>query len=218
MIPAAHFENMQDQFLEAASIVMVEHVVTSSFKPQDYKDGFTKPVNYHKRSVQSMIADVDYFIHYLTSLPEQPISIGVTEEGVYLEGQQFEALVKFDKIIAKALSEIILVDNWVDSKILELLAMKSPKVKCRVLTAPQSYTGTLQQFVTAFNEQFGNLEVHTSRAFHDRFVILDQKDFYHFGASIKDAGKKGFMFSRVEQPSWKKVILDEFNAEWHERS
>jgi len=215
MIPGAHFENMQDQFLEAAAIVMGEHVSTSSFKPQDYKNGFEKPMNYHKRSVQSMIADIDYFINYLTSLTsDQPVSLEVSEEGVYLAGQQFDALIKFDKIISKATFEIILVDNYVNSKVLELLASKSPNVECRVLTTSQNLSGTLQQFVTTFNQQYGNLEVHPSTAFHDRFVILDRKDFYHFGASIKDAGKKGFMFSKIEQPSWKKVVLDEFNIEW----
>lgn len=215
MIPAGHFENMRDQFMEAAALVMEEHPPTRSFKPQDYRDGFDRLLNYHKRSVQCMIRDIDYFIEYLATIPvEQLVSPEVTEEGVYLKGQQFDALLKFDKIISQATSEIILVDNYVDRKILELLASKGSNVKCRVLTTTQSLSGTLQQFVAAFNQQYGNLEVHTSTVFHDRFVIIDQKDYYHFGASIKDAGRKGFMYSKIEQPSWKKVILDEFNAQW----
>jgi|JI9StandDraft_2_1071091.scaffolds.fasta_scaffold20253_1 hypothetical protein len=215
MIPSGHFDNMRDQFMEAAALVMEEHPATRSFKPQDYGEGFDRPINYHKRSVQCMIRDIDYFIEYLATIPvEQIASLEITEEGVYLKGQQFDALLKFDKIISKATSEIILVDNYVDSSILELLASKMPNVKCRVLTTPQSLSASLQQFIAAFNQQYKNLEVHTSIVFHDRFVIIDQKDFYHFGASIKDAGKKGFMFSKIEQPSWQKVVLDEFNAQW----
>ncbi|MDE3034392.1 MAG: hypothetical protein KGJ14_00345, partial [Nitrospirota bacterium] len=62
----------------------------------------------------------------------------------------------------------------------------------------------------AFNKPYGMLSVRTSDVFHDRFVIIDDRDFYHFGASIKDLGRRGFMFSRIEET----LVVDELRKQW----
>jgi hypothetical protein len=67
---------------------------------------------------------------------------------------------------------------------------------------------------TDFNRPYGRLSIRTSSAFHDRFIIIDDKDFYHFGASIKDLGNRGFMFSRIEEPELMKILLGNFQVEW----
>ena len=64
--------------------------------------------------------------------------------------------------------------------------------------------------VISFNRQFGNLEIRESREFHDRFVVIDDKAFYHFGHSIKDLGDRGCMFSRIEE----QVVIDAFREKW----
>lgn len=65
-----------------------------------------------------------------------------------------------------------------------------------------------------FNKQYGGLYIRTSKEFHDRFVIIDNTDFYHFGASIKDLGNKGFMFSRIEEPEIIKNLSSKLSQEW----
>ena len=137
-----------------------------------------------------------------------------SEEGIFFSGQNFDALLKFSEIIAKAKSEIILIDNYLDEKILEMLGSKNIDVKCKVLTLKKSFSNNLKAFVDAFNRQHKNLEVKTTSVFHDRFIILDKSNFYHFGASIKDAGNKGFMFSKIEKDAIKKQLLQEVESEW----
>jgi len=77
-------------------------------------------------------------------------------------------------------------------------------VSVRILTASKTLPPDIPALAGAFNQQYGQkgaLSVRTSNAFHDRFLIIDDTDFYHFGASIKEAGSRGFMFSRIEEPS-----------------
>ena len=69
-------------------------------------------------------------------------------------------------------------------------------------------------FIEAFNKQHQNLEVKSTSAFHDRFIILDKTNFYHFGASLKDAGHKGFMFSKIEENFIKNILLENIEIEW----
>ncbi len=94
------------------------------------------------------------------------------------------------------------------------MASKNTNVSCKVLTLQKSLSNSLQTFIEAFNKQSKNLEVKPSSIFHDRFVIIDRTKFYHFGASIKDAGNKGFMFSKIEQDFIKQELLKQFDAEW----
>jgi len=219
MIPGGHFENMRDQFLEAAALVMEEHPATRSFKPQDYRDGFDNPISYHKRSVQSMIVDIDYFIGYLSSLPAiESTTIEFGEQGIFLPGQSFDALFKFDEIISIAQNEVVFIDGFVNGKILGLLKSKRAGVTCRILTKPTSLDTALRTFIDAFNKQEGGLEVRTSEYFHDRFIVVDGARFYHFGSSLKDAGKRGFMYTRIEERSLQEVLWKEFEVAWSNAS
>lgn len=172
-------------------------------------------VLYKKPASYELIQDIDFFIEFLLNLSsDQPAQLEVSEEGMYLKGQHFDALLKINELVAKATGEIVLIDNYVDGKLLDLLGAKNPGVKCRVLTKSSAITPILRVLVTAFNGQHGDLEVRPSAIFHDRFLILDGTSFYHFGASLKDAGRKGFMFSKIEQESLRKALWTEFEAEW----
>ncbi len=123
----------------------------------------------------------------------------VTREGIFFAGQYFDAYQRITEILDEAESSVVLIDGYVSPKILDLLSGKDASVACTVLTKQVSATPVLRVAVGAFNGQYGGLEVRITEAFHDRFIVIDDKEFYHFGASLKDAGHRGFMFSRIEE-------------------
>ncbi len=73
----------------------------------------------------------------------------------------------------------------------------------------------MQRIVELYNRQYENLEVKYSDNYHDRFLIIDDKDFYHIGASIKDAGNKAFMYSKIDDEDIKNLIRTKFEKEWN---
>lgn len=214
-IPEDIFYSLRDQFYLEMDKQKAQHKELQDFLPQNYEQFYAQYNSYYGWATKALIADIDYFIDFLTGIESiQLPNVSVSDEGVYFTGQHFDALLKFNEIISSAVSEIILVDNYLNEKVLELLGSKNLNVLCRVLTLPKSLNTTLQTFIEAFNKQYKNLEVKPSSIFHDRFVIIDKSHFYHFGASIKDAGKKGFMFSKIEQDFVKQEVLKQFENEW----
>jgi hypothetical protein len=213
--PAVVMNSIIDEFKREVALIEGTHSTLAGFAYGDYEKGLLPDkTKYFPYFGASLIGDIDYFLTYLEELDPIGMPAVVSEEGVYLAGQHFDALLKFSDIISKATSEIVLVDGYLNEKILELLASKNSSVKCRVLTKAAQFGKPLQTFVEAFNKQHGNLEVCTTEAFHDRFVVIDQLSFYHFGASIKDAGKKGFMYSKLEEPSLQRTLWTQIEAEW----
>lgn len=137
------------------------------------------------------------------------------KEEFFLSGENFDALIKVNNIISLARKEIILVDGYIDVKILEVIASKNKNVKCRILTSKKSLSSTLIKFVETFSKQYGNLRVNHTHVFHDRFLIIDKEVFYHFGTSLKDAGNKSFMFSEIEDDHIKEKLLNQIENEWN---
>ena len=137
---------------------------------------------------------IDFFVR--TSLP--PV------EGVFFQGQIFDAYAKFESFIQSAEQEIILIDNYIDISVLERFSKKQKDVKVTIYTDPK--TKLSEQDIQKFNEQYPQLIIeHTSKA-HDRFLIIDNKILYHIGASLKDLGKKCFAFEIMDS-AWIKEIL-----------
>ena len=137
---------------------------------------------------------IDFFVR--TSLP--PV------EGVFFQGQIFDAYAKFESFIQSAEKEILLIDNYIDISVLERFSKKRKDVKVTIFTDPK--TKLSEQDIQKFNEQYPTLTLkHTSKA-HDRFLIIDNKILYHIGASLKDLGKKCFAFE-VLNSAWIKEIL-----------
>src|SRR6266446_4668472 len=139
-------------------------------------------------------------------------SMTVGREGVFFAGQYFDAVQRITGILAQAETTILIVDGYIDASLLELLSAKKPVVEVRMMT--KSVSPSVKQLAIAFNKQYGKLSIRTSIAFHDRFVVIDDHEFYHFGASLKDAGRHGFMFSRIEEPRVIDVLRKEFAQEW----
>lgn len=119
-----------------------------------------------------------------------------SEQKVFFDGQIYDAFSLITSIIQKAQKEIIIIDGYVDIDTLNILAKKNVSVDVKIYTyASARLTNT---DVANFNAQYPTLTVKKTQVFHDRFIILDGKTAYHIGASIKDAGKKCFGISLLE--------------------
>ena len=125
-------------------------------------------------------------------------------QGIFFQGQIFDAYAKFESFIQSAESKIILIDNYVDLSVLERFAKKRENVKVVIYTDPK--TKLSEQDIQKFNEQYPQLILKHSTKVHDRFLIIDNATLYHIGASLKDLGKKCFAFEVLDQ-SWIKEIL-----------
>lgn len=118
-------------------------------------------------------------------------------QGIFFQGQIFDAYAKFESFISQAQKEIILIDNYVDLSILERFSKKKSNVNITIWTAPK--TPLTLQDIQQFNTQYPTLIVNHTSKMHDRFLIIDQKILYHIGASLKDLGKKCFAFEILDK-------------------
>ena len=118
-------------------------------------------------------------------------------QGVFYEGQLWDACSLVEKLIGRAKKTILLIDSWVGPGTLDMLAKKRKGVVVEVVTSPRGNKLAASD-ITKFNAQYGGLSVKTSMAFHDRFLIIDDKELYLIGASLKDLGKKCFGFTKMD--------------------
>ena len=137
---------------------------------------------------------IDFFVR--TSLP--PV------EGIFYDGQIFDAYKFATDLIKSAKKSLVLIDNYVDESVLLMLSKRNPGVSVTVYT--QRITPQLQLDLDKHNDQYPPINMRTYRNGHDRFLIIDDREVYHIGASLKDLGKKIFAFSRLSIPA--KMILD----------
>ena len=119
-------------------------------------------------------------------------------QGVFYEGQLWDACSLVEKLIGRAKKEILLIDSWVGPGTLDMLAKKRKGVKVEVVASPRG-NKLAQSDIEKFNVQYGSLAVKTSTAFHDRFLIIDSKELYLIGASLKDLGRKCFGFTVLDK-------------------
>ncbi len=118
------------------------------------------------------------------------------KEGVFIQGQIFDAYSQFNKLIQIAKKEIILIDNYIDLTVLDRLSKKNSGVSVIIYTRPDT---PIKQFdIDKFNAQYPILTIKHTLIMHDRFLILDGIEIYHIGASIKDLGKKCFCLMKME--------------------
>jgi len=134
----------------------------------------------------------------------------IPNQGVFFDGQIFDAYELASRIIRSAKNEIILIDNYIDESTITHLSKKAEKTKVLLLTKTISKQLTLD--VKKANEQYGNFEAKQLTTSHDRFLIIDRNELYHIGASLKDLGKKWFAFSKMEK-SMTNMILEQIKKE-----
>ena len=128
-----------------------------------------------------------------------------SRQKIFFDGQIFEAFSLLAGIIGQAQTSIVLIDGYVDIETLNILAKKQNRVKVDIYTSPT--TRLTARDIDIFNTQYPMLSVRYTGSFHDRFLILDNTKAYHIGASIKDAGKKCFGITQIEDAGLIKDIL-----------
>ncbi len=136
---------------------------------------------------------------------EEPI------QRVFFDGQVWDAFELLTSLVLRAKREIVLVDGYVDTGTLNVLAKKHSDVMVTIWTHPK--TRLTQRDVDTFNAQYPKLEVRHTDTFHNRFLILDGTEAYLVGASLKDAGKKTFGIARIEDEKIVRSILERLNKE-----
>ncbi len=117
------------------------------------------------------------------------------KQGIFFEGQIFDAYVFVTELIRKAKTSITIIDNYIDESVLALLSKRNESVKVTILTKLISKQLVLD--VEMCNKQYPPINLVKFDLSHDRFIIIDEKDIYHIGASLKDLGKKWFAFSKL---------------------
>lgn len=115
-------------------------------------------------------------------------------QGIFYDGQVFDAYEFASKIIKSAAKSIIVIDNYIDESVLLLLSKRAQKVKAKVYT--EKISEILKSDINKYNQQYPAIEFATFKKSHDRFLIIDESEVYHLGASLKDLGKKWFAFSK----------------------
>ena len=132
---------------------------------------------------------IDFFVR--TSLP--PV------EGIFFDGQIFDAYKFATDLIRSAQKSLLLIDNYIDESVLLMLSKRNPGVSATIYT--QKITAQLQLDLDKHNDQYPPINIRTYRNSHDRFLIVDDIEVYHIGASLKDLGKKMFAFSKLDIPA-----------------
>lgn len=118
-------------------------------------------------------------------------------QGVFYNGQVFDAYTFAADLIRSAKKSLVLIDNYIDDSVLTLFSKRKKGVKAKLFT--KTISKQLKLDLQKHNEQYPEIEVKTFAEAHDRFLILDESTVYHIGASLKDLGKKWFAFSKFEK-------------------
>lgn len=117
------------------------------------------------------------------------------QQGIFFEGQIFDAYMFISNIIRSAQNSIILIDNYIDDSVLTQLDKRDKTVSAVIYT--QQVDKKLQLDILKHNSQYTPIEIKVIKTIHDRFLMIDEIEVYHIGASLKDAGKKWFAFSKL---------------------
>ena len=115
---------------------------------------------------------------------------------LFFEGQIWDAYNLIITIIKKAEKKILIIDNYIDDTILDMLSKKNKNVEVVLLTSNNSNISNLD--IQKFNKEYPTLKISKTNKFHDRFIVIDNKELYHCGASLKDLGKKCFAITKME--------------------
>ena len=128
------------------------------------------------------------------------------KQKIFFEGQIYDAYSLIIDIIRKANNKIFIIDNYIDDSVLKMLIKKNKNVEVVILTSEKSNIEKID--IQKFNKEYPVLKVAKTNKFHDRFIVIDNKEMYHLGASIKDLGKKCFGINKIEDIEIIKKIIN----------
>ena len=180
------------QFRQWANQVLKEYLLRGysiNQRLNDMEQRMDNKLIQHELRLNRLDEKMDFFVR--TSLPPM--------EGVFFEGQIFDAYKLAADLVRSAKESLVLMDNYVDESVLTLFTKRQEGVKALIYT--QRITPQFRLDLERHNAQYPLIEVKEIRNVHDRFLILDQVEVYHVGASLKDLGKKLFAFSRLHIPA-----------------
>ena len=180
------------QFRQWANKVLKEYLLKGYSVNQhlsNLEDRMNSKFMEHEQRLNRIDSKIDFFVR--TSLP--PV------EGIFYDGQLFDAYKFATDLIRSAKVSLLLIDNYVDESVLLMLSKRDAGVKADIYT--QAVSHQLQLDIQKHNSQYPPIGIHTYKKCHDRFLIIDGTDIYHIGASLKDLGKKMFAFSKLEIPA-----------------
>ncbi len=173
------------QFRQWANRVLKDYLLKGYSVNQRLND-MGKELAEIKETLYEHSKKIDFFVH--TSLP--PV------EGIFFDGQIFDAYKFATDLIRSAGKSLLLIDNYVDESVLLMLSKRNPGVSATIYT--HKITPQLQLDLEKHNDQYSPINIRAYRNSHDRFLIVDDKEVYHIGASLKDLGKKMFAFSKMQ--------------------
>ena len=186
------------KFRQWATSVLKEHLLrgyTINARLNQIEDRVDRRLAKHNARLTALEDKVDFFVQ--TQTP--PL------QGVFYDGQLWDACSLVEKLVGRAKKSILLVDSWVGPGTLDLLAKKRKGVKVRIVASAKG-NKLAPSDVDKFSAQYGSLSVRENNAFHDRFLVLDDKELYLVGASLKDLGKKCFAFAKMDEAEIPRII------------
>lgn len=184
------------QFRQWANKVLKEYLLHGYAINQRFtqlEDRIDRRLSEHDRHLMQLDDKVDFFIH----------SSFQPQEGIFFDGQIFDAYAFVARLIRKADKRIVVIDNYIDDSVLIQLSKRKPGVTVDIYDGKISHQ--LCQDVERHNAQYPGVTLHTYKKAHDRFLIIDE-EVYHIGHSLKDLGKKLFAFSKMEIMSGSELI------------
>lgn len=168
------------------AFVEMRHVISSTGSL------FSRLESLEKRQILDQHENDKKFEQIFDALDRRP----EPSHGIFFNGQIYDAYTFVNHLILGATQEIILIDGYVDLSVLDMLARKKKGVMVTIVTHPKNTLSKLD--IQKFNSQYPTLSMKYSTLFHDRFMIIDQRDLYHIGASLKDLGLRCFGFSKMD--------------------
>ena len=181
------------------AFVSMRHLIASNahiFQRMDTIEHYQRELLLHQTQTDHQIEDIFKRLDQENTVPDQ---------GIFYQGQIFDAYTFASDLIKSAKTKIILIDNYIDESVLLMLSKRQDGVSALIMT--HKITNTLKLDLSRQQQQYPPIDVQETQSYHDRFLIIDDT-IYHLGASLKDLGKKLFAFSRMEMPVEKLGIED----------
>jgi hypothetical protein len=161
-------------------------------------DIFARLDNVERKQIEYKLDSDDKFNKIFDAIESKSFK---QKKGIFFDGQIFDAYTFVSDLIRSAEKSIILIDNYVDDSVLTMLNKRKKEVIATILT--KTISDQLNLDLKKYNSQYSSINIKEFTKSHDRFMIIDEKEVYNFGASLKDLGKKWFAFSKFDKESFK---------------
>lgn len=193
--------NIMRAFVEMRKFIinnqlMIDKINNIELNQLEYKRTIDKKIEEYEKNFEILFKEFD------------KNSQNEFHQRIFFDGQVWDSYNLIITIIKKANEKILIIDNYIDDSILEMLSKKKDGVEVTILTSNKS--NILKIDVQKFNKEYPTLKVAKTNKFHDRFIAIDNKELYHCGASLKDLGRKCFAISKIEDVDYLERISENF--------